>query len=72
MRIGTAPTSRDFAHRAAARGLEPMIRWICEVESIDVRRDIGAIVVSLMLRNCRGGDFRGAMEGQIDECARIN
>jgi len=43
MRIGFAPTSRDFAHLAAANGLEPIIRWTWEVESMAVRREIIAI-----------------------------
>lgn len=44
MRRGFAPTSRDFVHLAAANGLDPIMRWICDVESIAVRRDVGAIV----------------------------
>jgi hypothetical protein len=30
MMIGVAPTSRLLAHRAAARGFEPTIKWTCD------------------------------------------
>ena len=43
MRRGFAPTSRDFAHRAAANGFDPTMRWICNVESIAVRSDTGVM-----------------------------
>ena len=50
MRIGVAPTSIDFEHREPARGFEPTIRWIWEVESTDVS-SAGAIFCSAVLAN---------------------
>ena len=39
--IGLAPASIDFAQRALARGLDPMMRWTWSVESTDVSNDGG-------------------------------
>ena len=43
IRMGMAPTSSDLLHRAPAKGLDPMMRWTCVVESAAVRR-AGVIV----------------------------
>jgi len=54
MRRGFAPTSRDVAQRAAARGLDPMMRWMWSVASIAVRRDIGAIGIVVWFSSSDG------------------
>lgn len=54
--MGFAPTSRDRLHRAPARGFEPMMRCICEVESTAVRR-CGGIAIGCK-SCCKGGMSR--------------
>lgn len=63
MRRGFAPTSRDFAHLAAANGFDPTTRWIWDVESIAVSSDICSISNSVktyfsLVNKAGGGDSR--------------
>lgn len=62
--MGVAPTSRDLAHRAAASALVPIIRWTCDVASIEVRRDV-RIVASRAAGPDIGGKNAGCESKQL-------
>ena len=56
MIIGFAPTSRLLAHRAAARGFEPTIKWTCDSvfhAAINGAGELGSHEASLMVKYSR-------------------
>lgn len=49
MRMGFAPAAREDDARAAARGLEPRMRWTCPAQCWAVRRDAIVGVCSIVV-----------------------